>query len=90
MDITLEISTEAAQALHHLSPENSASLELQTVAQQLGVTLQPMHPGIDDSELIKSFYVEVSTENEAESIIGAFLSCPAIEGAYVKPEGEPP
>lgn len=90
MDISLEVSTEAAQALHHLAPENSASVALQTIAKQLGVTIQPMHPGIDDPELIRNFYIEAATEEEADSIVDTFLECPAVEGAYIKPEGEPP
>jgi len=90
MDISLEISTETALALHHLKPSSAASMMLQNIAQQLGVVLTPMHPGINDPDLIKSFFVEVATEKEAESVISAFLKCPDVEGAYAKPEGKPP
>jgi hypothetical protein len=90
MDITIAISLEAAQALQHLAAPNAASLAVQAIAQDLGVKLQPVHPGIQDIELVKYFFTQAVSEQQAQSIIDTFLTCPSVEGAYVKPEGEPP
>ena len=86
MDISIEVSERAATALHDLSPNNTESDELLKAASHLGVTLQPMHPDTDDNFLIKSFFVEVSTENEADRVVDALLECKAVEGAYAKPD----
>lgn len=90
MDITVAVSLEAAQALQHLAAPNAASHAIQLVAQDLGIKLQPLHPGIHDVDLVKYFFIQAASEQQAQSIIDAFLKCPSVEGAYVKPEGEPP
>jgi hypothetical protein len=90
MDITVVIRLDAAQSLQYMVSPNAASKAVLNVAQDQGVNLQPIHPGIQDLELVKYFYIQDVPEEQVQSNIKAFLMCPFVEGAYVKPEGESP
>jgi hypothetical protein len=54
-----------------------------------GVTLMPMHPGVDDSTLASYFTADVD-DDQVETVLDALRSSAAIEAAYVKPADELP
>jgi hypothetical protein len=56
-------------------------------AAQLGVTLHPLHPGVDDPEL-SAWYVTSPSEDE-EATASALQALPGVDSAYPKPPDEP-
>ncbi|MFV2057414.1 MAG: hypothetical protein ACC707_13155 [Thiohalomonadales bacterium] len=76
--------------MHSHSLSSKTLNELIAVVEQYGLTILAMHPGTQDAELMKYFFVEVETQNDVDHITKAFLRCTAVEGAYSKAEGEPP
>jgi len=49
-----------------------------------GVTLEPMHPGVDDDELRTWYYADVDDERTDE-VLDRLRREDSIEAAYVKP-----
>jgi hypothetical protein len=52
---------------------------------ELGVTLEPMHPGVEDPSLASFFMLEVADLASAERVIARLQGCEAVEAAYLKP-----
>lgn len=80
----------------HLHPEarfnsdsqQQTSLQASEVAEgvkDLGVTLEPIHPGVESPRLANSFAVEVTDAVTAEQVINRLQCCEAVEAAYLKP-----
>jgi len=57
---------------------------------ELGVVLEPLHPGVEDIRLAQVFKAEVSDPAMAEKAISRFQSCSTVEAAYLKPPDELP
>ncbi len=62
---------------------------LQQLTQDLGIELQPLHPGTTSAELAGQYYVTVN-EGEVERVLQQLRQHSAVEAAYVKPTDEPP
>ena len=90
MEVTIRVLPEVAQALHHHQPVTNKTRELMAVAAELGITLEPVHPGIDDVELMRYFAVSVPDHAAAAQVIQRLRSCVAVDAAYVKPPDELP
>jgi hypothetical protein len=60
----------------------------QTLA-DLGVTLEPLHPGTTDPDLAGQFFADVP-EASADDICARLLAHPAVVAAYTKPPDGPP
>ena len=52
---------------------------------EAGVTLEPMHPGVDDDELRTWYYADVDDER-AEEVAERLRREEGIEAAYIKPD----
>lgn len=89
MNITIQVQTDTALALHRQQP-TTASKELLQAAKELSVTLEPMHPGTRDSRLMTYFTVRVPNQEMAQRAIARFQRCAAVEAAYLKPLDEMP
>ena len=63
---------------------------LADVARELEMTIEPQHPGILDRELQRYGFALVDTEEAALRAIDRLSRLPTVDGAYVKPAGEPP
>ena len=59
------------------------------VARDLGLTIDPQHPGSHDPELQRYYTGRVGAA-DAESLVDRLLALPGVDGAYVKPAGQPP
>lgn len=79
-----------AEILHRRGAPTAESKELLSVAEELGVLLEPMHPGTDDPLLTPYFTIEAADSISAERIIAHLRRSRAIEAAYVKPPDELP
>lgn len=75
MRVSIKLTSDAAS--------ESARTLLETAA-QASVTLEPMHPGVDDDELRTWYYADVDDER-TEEVLDRLRRDEAIEAAYVKP-----
>lgn len=90
MHTTIRVRPDVALTLHRQQPSTTASEELLQTAEQLGVVLEPMHPGAEDPHLAPYFVVEIPDPATAERVIARLKHCKAIEAAYLKPPDELP
>jgi len=65
--------------------DNKATKELIVAAHDMGVTLEPMHPNVDDENLALYFSVSAENGEAAQRIAERLRSLKAVEAAYLKP-----
>jgi hypothetical protein len=85
MQITVQLQADVARRLHQREPPAAEWEELNRITKQLGVVLEPMHPGTADPDLIRYFTVEVPDQVTAERVIARLQQSKAVEAAYLKP-----
>jgi hypothetical protein len=90
MHVTLRVLPGVARTLHHKQRLSVESEELVQASKELGLTLEPVHPGVEDAELMRYFAVEVPNLAVSEKVIRRLRQCAAIDAAYVKPPDELP
>lgn len=89
VEISVQIVVDVARVLHQQAPPTSGSQKLTQVLQELGVALEPVHPGMQEPELIKWFTINVPDRVTAERVVTRLLEGDMVEAAYVKPPAEP-
>jgi hypothetical protein len=87
--ITVEVAPDVALVLHGQASPTIQSKELLQLADELGVMLEPMHPGAEDPLLIPFFVVAVQDPDRVETVRQRLSESDAVKGAYVKPPAEP-
>lgn len=85
MQITVLLEADAARRLHQRGPPTADSEELNRVTKQLGMVLEPIHPGTEDPDLIRYFTIEAPNQATAQRVITRLQQSKAIEAAYLKP-----
>ena len=90
MQITVQLQADVARRLHQRGSPTAGSQELNQITNQLGVTLEPIHPGTEDPELTRYFTVEAPDQSTAERVIARLRQSKAVEAAYVKPPDATP
>jgi len=88
--IILRLKESAIPAMHNRSPLTTETQELIKEAEDLGVALQPLHPGSIDPTLTPYFIAEMPDRMTAERLVTRLQRIRAIESAYIKPEDEMP
>ncbi len=89
--ITVKVSKKATGSLQKRKSSTSKFLdELLVVEKDLGILLEPLHPGAGDPYLSPYFKVRVPDHATATKVINRLLNCKAIEAAYIKPSDELP
>jgi hypothetical protein len=89
VEISVQLRPDVALALQGEGTGAPEADELRRRAEELGVELQPVHPGETDPLLAPYFYA-AAPDSEAERIAAELAVLPGVEGAYVKPAAEPP
>ncbi len=84
-NITLQVRPDVSRALQQRGPPSAESEELLKTAANLGVSLEPIHPGAEDPLLISYFTVKVTDPDSVELVVDRLRQCRAVEAAYVKP-----
>jgi len=56
------------------------------MADSLGVSLRPMHPGAEDPLLLPHFSAEVADPDEAERVAAGLRKSGAVDAAFYKPQ----
>lgn len=90
LHVIVQVSEDVAQTLHQRGPPTTGSQELLKIAEELGVELEPLHPGVEDLSLARYFVVEAPDPATAQLVVAHLQGSNAVEAAYLKPPGEPP
>lgn len=91
MEISVQVRPDLAPAVQGREAPPVEVDDLSRRLQELGVGLQPVHPGADDPLLAPYFTVEVPDDEElAARVLAVLEESGAVEAAYVKPPAEPP
>jgi len=96
--VMIQLRADAAMELHQEQGSQSVgSAKTQTQAEQLlkaaaelGVKLEPVHPGQTHPLLAPYFMVETPDRATAENVISHFNRFEIVEAAYLKPEEQLP
>ena len=84
MRVSIKLNADAAAELQGIAPESDTTRALREKTRDAGVTLEPMHPGVDDDELRTYFYADVN-DDRVDEVLDRLRAEDAIEAAYVKP-----
>jgi len=91
MVVTVITTPEVADILSGNGEASPASEALRETLDELGVNMEPMHPGIEVATLKVFYTISVPNIETAQLVINRLLAMPeAIEGAYVTPGDELP
>ena len=89
-DAAMELQQGEASSPSDSSEEQVKTKELLEAASELGVRLEPLHPGQTHPLLAPHFMVEVPDRETAEQVIDRLSQFPIVEAAYIKPDEELP
>ena len=90
MEVTVKVQQDVARALHQRGPQTAESQKFINIIGALGVTLEPMHSGTEDPQLMSYFVVKVPDSATAQRVLTQLQQSREIEAAYVKPRDEMP
>jgi hypothetical protein len=90
LEITVQLKPKAAAEFTHEAQPTPETEQLARSLKELGLSLQPMHPGQGDPTLASYFTIEVPDRKTADRALEALRGRDAVEAAYVKPAAEHP
>jgi hypothetical protein len=90
LEITVQLKPEAAAGFTHDAQPTPETEQLARSLEDLGLSLEPMHPGQGDPTLASYFTIEVPDNTTAERALTVLRGRDAVEAAYVKPPAEHP
>jgi hypothetical protein len=93
MRVILELDAEVARLLQQprsTTTTHSGAAELQQVAAQRGLQLQPLHPGVADARLAGYFFVDIADAAATGEALDRLRRCRAVTAAYTKPADAAP
>lgn len=95
MDAVVQLEREIAGLYHggagqHALPDALRTMkrDLDDELARLGLSLRPMHPGVEDSELARYFALVGGSGRHDENTLIALRDLDAVTAAYMKPEAE--
>ena len=89
MRVTVKMVPAVAEQWRRGELESPAAQELASTVRDLGLVLEPLHPGVNHPDLASYFIADTSSPAAAQAAIERLLTSQAIDGAYVKPRDEP-
>lgn len=90
IDVIVRLSPEVAEAMQSGQPLPPALRQAEEELQSLGLTLEPLHAGVEDRSLAAWFRVTVEDSATAEDVAVKLRTSPGVESAYVEPPSAPP
>jgi len=75
----------AADIAVSFSKDSGAAAPLRRVLEELGVTLEPVAPGIDDPHLARYFQATVGSDDEAAKVATKLNDVAGVTAAYMQP-----
>lgn len=64
--------------------------EVERIARKFDASLVPVDPAAKDDVLGTYFYADVDEDKLDTGLLDEMRSCASVDGAYLKPAGEPP
>jgi len=89
MQVVIVLSNDAARLRLDLPP-GASDEQLREAQEELGLPLEPMHPGVTDPGLRAYLTAEVPDEDTAQRVMTRLQRVTSVEAAYIKPAAEPP
>jgi hypothetical protein len=96
MRVMVQLQNDAAMTLHGagetsaLEHADPATQQMLQATAELGVRLEPVHPGQTNPLLVPFFMVEVPDRETAEKVIDRLQRFNFVEAAYLKPDEQLP
>jgi len=96
MRVEIQLDLDAARELHTAAEArarggaSSGADAVQQVAQELGVTVAPVHPGQTHELLAPFFFVDVPDRATAERVAERLQQVKGVGAAWVRPSNELP
>jgi hypothetical protein len=87
--LTVRVRADTAAALRDRRLTTPEVAEVLRTIDELGASIEPLHPGSDDPRLAPYFRVEVPDQGTADRIAAELRSRAAVEAAYVKEPESP-
>jgi hypothetical protein len=88
VEIVVQLREDVARGVSAREPEGEAD-DVRRRADELGVSIEPMHPGESDP-LLTPYFVVQAPGDDAPRIAEELSALPGVEAAYVKPAAELP
>ncbi len=88
--INFTVEPEVASDLLSPQPRGQAAREILDIASSHGLTVEQLHPGIDDPLMSRNFFIAVPDQETAQAIVSRLQGLQGVESAYFTPPGEPP
>lgn len=86
VEVIVQLAPAAAAKLRNGPPSDPDIAPLQRVLEELGVTLRPQHPDVDDPELTRYFVGETSDwDDDGSRAVAALTALRDVTAAYAKP-----
>ena len=85
MFLILQCETPLGKELVQVRPKSQPARAVLGLAKKMGVTVMPLHPGIDDPEMANQFFVEVPDWEKGQRLCNELLRIDQVTAAYVKP-----
>ena len=85
MQIIIQVAETFVSSLQGREPRSPATEELLRTAEQLGITLRPMHEGVQVGALAQYYSAEIPDRDSAQHVISRLQACEAVQAAYMKP-----
>lgn len=91
MTIHLELTAGLSEEIHTNRIQSRAAKDLLQEVKELGGSLVPTHPGIEDVLLRRQFMIELpASESDSKQLIERLSSLSGVEAIYAKPQAFPP
>ncbi|MBI3269638.1 MAG: hypothetical protein HYZ53_11500 [Planctomycetes bacterium] len=90
MFVTVHLKKAFAKDWLRQRPGLPGTLELGAVLTDLGLALEPLHPGSTVEDLAAHFSIAAPTEEVGREVVRRLNQLDAVEGAYLKPLDAPP
>jgi hypothetical protein len=90
MAIVAIMNSAAAQELRGNDVEGELAEQVRAVVSKYQGDLRPMHPSLTGGDLSRYFVVETDSSTNESTLAAALRSTPGVEGAYSKPDVQPP
>jgi len=75
----------AADIAASFSKDAGGAAPLRRALDELGLTLEPVAPGIDDPHLARYFQATVASDDEAAKVATRLTDVPGVTAAYMQP-----
>jgi hypothetical protein len=90
--VVVQLSPAVAGALRDAGPSSAEppAGDIVRLADDAGVRLEPLHPDIEEGELMTDWYAVVPDDDAGTRLVDTLRGQPGVEAAYVKPPDAAP